>query len=118
LVLLHWYCSCLVMKMLWCCVREADEARLRELCEELLGPTYAVDSSCPASPCSKHNKKQWNPEILGMKKRELLKSEVLPAMASNRAIQRLLNEFVDLLSECKGLATDTQPTARSNFENS
>ncbi|KAH9573919.1 hypothetical protein CY35_01G027300 [Sphagnum magellanicum] len=101
-----------------CLAREADEARLRELCEELLGPTYAVDSSCPASPCSKHNKKQWNPEILGMKKRELLKSEVLPAMASNRAIQRLLNEFVDLLSECKGLATDTQPTARSNFENS
>jgi len=26
---------------------------------------------------------------------------VLPAMASNRAIQRLLNEFVDLLSECE-----------------
>jgi protein HIRA/HIR1 len=36
-----------------------------------------------------------------MKKRELLKSEVLPAMASNRGVQRLLNEFVDLLSECE-----------------
>jgi protein HIRA/HIR1 len=83
-------------------VREVDEARLRELCEELLGPTYVVDSSSPFRAPSKHDKNHhWNPEILGMKKRELLKSEVLPAMASNRGVQRLLNEFVDLLSECE-----------------
>ncbi|KAH8971705.1 hypothetical protein BDL97_02G157900 [Sphagnum fallax] len=85
-----------------CLAREVDEARLRELCEELLGPTYVVDSSSPSRAPSKHDKNHhWNPEILGMKKRELLKSEVLPAMASNRGVQRLLNEFVDLLSECE-----------------
>jgi len=37
----------------------------------------------------------------GLRKRELLKDVVLPAMASNRAIQRLLNEFVDLVTECE-----------------
>ncbi len=46
-------------------VREVDEARLRELCEELLGPTYVVDSSSPSRAPSKHDKNHhWNPEIL------------------------------------------------------
>jgi len=45
--------------------REVDEARLRELCEELLGPTYVVDSSSPSRAPSKHDKNHhWNPEIL------------------------------------------------------
>lgn len=34
-----------------------------------------------------------------MKKHKLLREDVLPAMASNRKVQRLLNEFMDLLSE-------------------
>lgn len=35
----------------------------------------------------------------GMKKQKLLREDILPAMASNRKVQRLLNEFMDLLSE-------------------
>lgn len=35
----------------------------------------------------------------GMKKHKLLREDILPAMASNRKVQRLLNEFMDLLSE-------------------
>lgn len=34
-----------------------------------------------------------------MKKQRLLREDILPAMASNRKVQRLLNEFMDLLSE-------------------
>jgi len=37
--------------------------------------------------------------VQGMKKHKLLREDVLPSMASNRKVQRLLNEFMDLLSE-------------------
>lgn len=40
-----------------------------------------------------------------MKKHKLLREDILPAMASNRKVQRLLNEFMDLLSEYEN--TDT-----------
>lgn len=36
-----------------------------------------------------------------MEKHKLLREDILPAMASNRKVQRLLNEFMDLLSEYK-----------------
>ncbi|CAK9154736.1 unnamed protein product [Ilex paraguariensis] len=40
------------------------------------------------------------PEVNGgMKKHKLLREDILPAMATNRKVQRLLNEFMDLLSE-------------------
>ncbi|CAL9124809.1 unnamed protein product [Musa acuminata var. zebrina] len=75
--------------------READESRLREVCESFLGPptgmaeVTVVDSEDP----------EWDPNVLGMKKHKLLREDILPAMASNRKVQRLLNEFMDLLSE-------------------
>ncbi|MBA0836083.1 hypothetical protein Goarm_008321, partial [Gossypium armourianum] len=80
--------------------READESRLREVCESFLGPPtgMASDSKNPA----------WDPYVLvslssqplkGMRKHKLLREDILPAMASNRKVQRLLNEFMDLLSE-------------------
>lgn len=37
--------------------------------------------------------------VQGMKKHKLLREDILPAMASNRKVQRLLNEFMDLVSE-------------------
>ncbi|KAL4310810.1 hypothetical protein GQ457_01G038550 [Hibiscus cannabinus] len=71
--------------------READESRLREVCESFLGPPtgMASDTKNPA----------WDAYVLGMKKHKLLREDILPAMASNRKVQRLLNEFMDLLSE-------------------
>lgn len=77
-----------------CLARDADKTRLRELCEELLGPPDVFESA--NDPASKRG---WDPVILGLKKRDLLRHDVLPAMASNRSIQRLLAEFVDLLVE-------------------
>lgn len=37
--------------------------------------------------------------LQGMRKHKLLIEDILPAMASNRKVQRLLNEFMDLVSE-------------------
>ncbi|CAI9105597.1 OLC1v1004559C7 [Oldenlandia corymbosa var. corymbosa] len=73
--------------------READESRLREVCESFLGPPTGMEQA--RSP----DVKSWDPCILGMEKHKLLKEDILPAMASNRKVQRLLNEFMDLLSE-------------------
>ncbi|KAL6511029.1 hypothetical protein OROGR_022153 [Orobanche gracilis] len=74
--------------------READESRLREVCESFLGPPIGMTEfgsgpKCPA----------WDPFVLGLNKHKLLREDILPAMASNRKVQRLLNEFMDLLSE-------------------
>ncbi|KAM3398930.1 protein HIRA isoform X1 [Capsicum galapagoense] len=75
--------------------READESRLREVCENFLGPPTGMAEASS----SKSNKSAWDPCVLGMKKQRLLREDILPAMASNRKVQRLLNEFMDLLSE-------------------
>lgn len=75
--------------------READESRLREVCENFLGPpTGMADAASSTS-----NIPAWDPCVFGMKKQRLLREDILPAMASNRKVQRLLNEFMDLLSE-------------------
>ncbi|XVF19736.1 hypothetical protein REPUB_Repub11eG0136600 [Reevesia pubescens] len=71
--------------------RETDESRLREVCESFLGP--------PTGMASDSNNPVWDPYVLGMRKHKLLREDILPAMASNRKVQRLLNEFMDLLSE-------------------
>ncbi|KAI0519728.1 hypothetical protein KFK09_007187 [Dendrobium nobile] len=73
--------------------READESRLREVCESFLGPPTGMVEAASSDT------KTWDPSVLGMKKQKLLREDILPAMASNRKVQRLLNEFMDLLSE-------------------
>nr|TKW13894.1 hypothetical protein SEVIR_5G130900v2 [Setaria viridis] len=86
--------------------READESRLREVCESFLGPPVgmvgSVSSRDPKNPV-------WDPDILGMKKHKLLREDILPSMASNRKVQRLLNEFMDLLSEYEAAETKADP---------
>ncbi|XP_015873303.3 protein HIRA isoform X1 [Ziziphus jujuba] len=81
--------------------READESRLREVCESFLGPPTGM-----AEDTSLDTKKlEWDPFVLGMMKHKLLREDILPAMASNRKVQRLLNEFMDLLSEYENVET-------------
>ncbi|KAL6656508.1 hypothetical protein ACP70R_007334 [Stipagrostis hirtigluma subsp. patula] len=86
--------------------READESRLREVCESFLGPPVGMvgpaSSTDPESPA-------WDPDVLGMKKHKLLREDILPSMASNRKVQRLLNEFMDLLSEYEAAETQADP---------
>lgn len=43
--------------------------------------------------------------LQGMRKHKLLREDILPAMASNRKVQRLLNEFMDILSEYESTET-------------
>ncbi|KAJ7559671.1 hypothetical protein O6H91_04G095700 [Diphasiastrum complanatum] len=91
-----------------CLTRDADEGRLRELCENLLGPRVPMENGFGSSnPLAGH----WDAHIIGMKKHDLLKTEVLPAMASNRAVQRLINEFIDLLSEFDARQQNSPPLA-------
>ena len=45
----------------------------------------------------------------GMKKHKLLREDILPSMASNRKVQRLLNEFMDLLSEYEAAKSKVDP---------
>ncbi|KAF9598058.1 hypothetical protein IFM89_024045 [Coptis chinensis] len=75
--------------------READEFRLREVCESFLGPPTGIAGSMTSDP----KNPEWDPYVLGMKKHKLLREDILPAIASNRKVQRVLNEFMDLLSE-------------------
>lgn len=80
--------------------READESRLREVCESFLGPPpYGMLPESAAPSSNSEITAAWDPSVLGMKKHKLLREDILPAMASNRKVQRLLNEFMDLLSE-------------------
>ncbi|KAI3688114.1 hypothetical protein L1987_81822 [Smallanthus sonchifolius] len=90
--------------------READESRLREVCENFLGPPTGMaetDASDATNPT-------WDPCVLGMKKHKLLREDILPAMASNRKVQRLLNEFMDLLSEYKTVNSNLEPPATTS----
>ncbi|KAG0489681.1 hypothetical protein HPP92_006544 [Vanilla planifolia] len=84
--------------------READESRLREVCESFLGPPTGMSES--VSP----DTKSWDPCILGLKKHKLLREDILPAMATNRKVQRLLNEFMDLLSEYDAFEANSDQT--------
>ncbi|XP_051113355.1 protein HIRA isoform X2 [Andrographis paniculata] len=84
--------------------READEARLQEVCENFLGPPVGmVESGSDPKTAA------WDPIVLGMSKHKLLREDILPAMASNRKVQRLLNEFMDLLSEYEPTETSSNP---------
>ncbi|KAJ1282222.1 hypothetical protein BS78_03G035000 [Paspalum vaginatum] len=86
--------------------READESRLREVCESFLGPPVVmVDSASSTDP----KNPAWDPDVLGMKKHKLLREDILPSMASNWKVQRLLNEFMDLLSEYEAAETKADP---------
>ncbi|KAK9170438.1 hypothetical protein Syun_002578 [Stephania yunnanensis] len=91
--------------------READESRLREVCEGFLGPPTGMTESTPSDT----GNKAWDPYVLGMKKHKLLREDILPAIASNRKVQRLLNEFVNLLSEYENNETNTDQAVSNNF---
>ncbi|KAL8217141.1 hypothetical protein R6Q57_023978 [Mikania cordata] len=87
--------------------READESRLREVCENFLGPPTGMAEAVASDATNP----TWDPYVLGMKKHKLLREDILPAMASNRKVQRLLNEFMDLLSEYKTANPNPEPLA-------
>ncbi|KAM0899457.1 hypothetical protein ACQ4PT_021315 [Festuca glaucescens] len=96
--------------------READESRLREVCESFLGPPLGMVDAASTDA----QNPSWDPDVLGMKKHKLLREDILPSMATNRKVQRMLNEFMDLLSEYEGAIDkmDVAPpaTAEANVD--
>ncbi|KAL5200796.1 hypothetical protein ABZP36_035150 [Zizania latifolia] len=85
--------------------READESRLREVCENFLGPPMGMVDAASSADLKNPS---WDPDVLGMKKHKLLREDILPSMATNRKVQRLLNEFMDLLSEYEAAETNVE----------
>ena len=75
--------------------------RARELCDDLLGPLDAAASGAASGAASAAGAAAaplaWQPAVLGLSKRELLKHTVLPSLATNRALQRLLAEYLESL---------------------
>jgi protein HIRA/HIR1 len=72
------------------------DARLRELLTELLGPLRwreVADQPDALGPGG------WAPRLLGVRKRQLLTEDVLPAVAAARGAQRLAAEFAELAAE-------------------
>ncbi|XP_053326873.1 protein HIRA isoform X2 [Spea bombifrons] len=69
-------------------VNEGFEQRLREVCQELLGPVHNSTGS------------QWESRILGFRKRELLK-ELLPLIGQNLRFQRLFTEYQEQLDSLR-----------------
>jgi protein HIRA/HIR1 len=65
------------------------QAPLRELCHAMLGPLSArVEGGVDGD---------WAASVAGLEKRVLLRETVLPALAANRASQRLVGEMDELL---------------------
>ncbi|XP_053557909.1 protein HIRA [Bombina bombina] len=69
-------------------VNEGFEQRLREVCQELLGPVHHSAGS------------QWESRILGLRKRELLK-ELLPLIGQNLRFQRIFTEYQEQLDSLR-----------------
>ena len=68
--------------------------RLRELCNELLGPPVSNAQMVDVVP-----KHVWNESVMNLNKRVLLRARVLPAIATNRGLQRIVNEYQDALDQ-------------------
>jgi protein HIRA/HIR1 len=71
-------------------VQDTNVSKLEALCEELLGPPSRL-SNVPPKPTD-----TWNPTILGLNKRQLLR-ELLALMSSNLNLQRLISKFREAL---------------------
>jgi len=69
--------------------------KLNELTDDLLGPPH-ISSYNEGS--ARGTILGWNPTILGIPKRQLLK-DLLPVMSKNRALQRLVTRLSDSLEQ-------------------
>lgn len=87
--------------------------KVRELCDELLGPIVQSETAgdeamidevinpgviIPLREGAHQPIAGWKPRLLGLRKRQLLKQVVLPSLATNRSLQRLLAEYLDMLN--------------------
>ncbi|KAF0698047.1 Aste57867_11295 [Aphanomyces stellatus] len=67
---------------------DGDILHLEEICKDFLGPPSAIDST-----------DEWSSHVLDSPKRDVLRTVVLPQMASNRVLQRLVQKYKLMLDE-------------------
>jgi hypothetical protein len=82
---------------------EVNVACLRALCDGFLGPpsAHSTEPPPPPPPGAGPGCWSWQPCVLGMPKRTLLRQEVLPAMGTNRALQRMVTEYDATLADIR-----------------
>lgn len=72
---------------------QGDEERFEELCRELVGGVVVGGEE------KEEGGDGWNPEILGMSKRKLLRDDVLRVLGTNREMQRVVAKYKDILED-------------------
>ncbi|CAH0479483.1 unnamed protein product [Peronospora belbahrii] len=91
---------------------DEDVTRLDELCAEMMGPFHA--SSTRSSVSDKKSARrgnesnEWDPMVLDLVKRDVLKIHILPTIAMNRALQRIVTKYQLMLSEIDSREKDDE----------
>ncbi len=66
--------------------KQGSIARLRELCNELAGSLHSCNTT-------------WAPSLIGLDKRNILKDILLPAIATNKSLHRMVREYTAVLEQ-------------------
>ncbi|KAK9693300.1 HIR complex subunit, variant 2 [Basidiobolus ranarum] len=74
---------------------ETEEAKIEELCQDLLGPSESAKTS---------EKNLWQSSILGISKHELLQ-DILPVLSSNRSLLKITSEYKRILASLEQTST-------------
>ncbi|KAG7398243.1 hypothetical protein PHYBOEH_011416 [Phytophthora boehmeriae] len=77
---------------------DEDVTRLDDLCAEMMGPFHASSRTVEAS-LTQDEDSTWNPMVLDLVKRDVLKLYILPTIATNRTLQRVVTKYQLMLSE-------------------
>uniref|UniRef100_A0AAV1TER0 Protein HIRA n=1 Tax=Peronospora matthiolae TaxID=2874970 RepID=A0AAV1TER0_9STRA len=82
---------------------DEDAVRLDELCAEMMGPFHALSTASPDNGITPTRRvsesSKWDPMVLNVGKRNLLKTSILPTIAANRALQRVVTKYQTMLSD-------------------
>ncbi|KAF1791152.1 WD repeat HIR1 [Phytophthora cactorum] len=80
---------------------DEDVTRLDDLCAEMMGPFHAPSSLIATDGKNPNSNEgsEWEPMVLDAVKRDVLKLHILPTIAANRALQRVVTKYQLMLSE-------------------
>ncbi|KAG6966729.1 hypothetical protein JG688_00006636 [Phytophthora aleatoria] len=80
---------------------DEDVPRLDDLCAEMMGPFHAPSSLIATDGKNPNSDEgsEWEPMVLDAVKRDVLKLHILPTIAANRALQRVVTKYQLMLSE-------------------
>ncbi|KAL3660892.1 hypothetical protein V7S43_013909 [Phytophthora oleae] len=80
---------------------DEDVTRLDDLCAEMMGPFHAPSSPVASEGTNANAAEggEWDPMVLDLFKRDVLKSHILPTIAANRALQRVVTKYQLMMSE-------------------